>query len=391
MITAQPLLVRLTFLFVFACLASQVSKPQQINRGQEEMLRAGFASAQKLERAGNWAAAEAEWRRLLELAPKDARIWTNLGVVLSKQQRDADALAAWNQAANLDPKMAGPFFNIGLTLVRKGDYQPAIKPLRRALAIEPENQAARRALSLALIGTDQFKEASREIAQLLAKSPKDPGLLELAGRNFLRQQRYAEAAMVFARRTGLPDASAAIWAQYGDALDGASRTPEALEAYRKAVALDPGSTLFRYALGYTYWKLYQYEDAERELTEVLRRDKDDARASFTLGDLYLTKGDARRALPFLRQAAAAYPNEFDTRFALGRALVLTGELAQGIVELRAATNINDSIADGHFQLGRALQKAGLNEEARRELERARILHDAKRQSEAERLPKISKP
>lgn len=355
------------------------------------MLRAGFESAQELERAGDWVAAEVEWRRLLELTPKDARIWTNLGVVLSKQQRDDDALAAWNRAANLDPKMAGPLFNGGLTLVRKGDYQPAIKLLRRALALEPDSQAARRALSLALIGTDQFKEATREIAQLLAKSPKDPELLELAGKNFLRQNRYAEAANVFARRTVLPDASAAIWAQYGDALDGAFRTPEALGAYRKAVALDPDSTLFRYALAYTYWKLYQYEDAERELIEVLRRNKDDARAAFTLGDLYLTKGDAQRALPYLRLAAAAYPKEFDTRFALGRALVLTGELDQGIIELRAAIDLNDTIADGHFQLGRALQKAGVKEEAHRELERARILHDKKRQSEAEQLPKTSKP
>ena len=376
---------------MFACLTSQISKSQEINPKQEEMVRAGFESAQKFERAGDWVAAEVEWRRLLELSPKDARIWSNLGVVLSKQQRDDDALAAWNQATNLDPKMAGPSFNVGLTLVRKGDYRPAIRPLRRALALEPENQAARRALSLALIGTDQFREATREIAQLLAKSPKDPNLLELAAKNLLRQNRYAEAVTVFARRTVLPDASAAIWAQYGDALDGAFRTPEALEAYRKAVALDPDSTLFRYALAYTYWKLYQYEEAERELIEVLRRNKEDARAAFTLGDLYLTKGDAQRALPYLRHAAKVYPNEFDTRFALGRALVLTAELDQGIAELRAATKINDTIADGHFQLGRALQKAGLKEEARRELERARVLHDAKRQSEAERLPTFSKP
>jgi predicted Zn-dependent protease len=143
-------------------------------------------------------------------------------------------------------------------------------------------------------------------------------------------------------------------------------------------------TLTRYGLGFLYWKLYRYDEAERELTEVLRRDAGDARAAFTLGDLYLTKGDAKRALPFLEMAAKGYPNEFDTRLALGRALLQTGEAPRGIEELRAAVRLDDSIADGHFQLGRALMQAGQREEGKREMERARELNDAKR--DREKLP-----
>jgi tetratricopeptide (TPR) repeat protein len=140
----------------------------------------------------------------------------------------------------------------------------------------------------------------------------------------------------------------------------------------------------RYGLGYLYWKLYRYDEAERELTEVLRRDPKDARAAFTLGDLYLTKGDAKRALPLLELAALGYPEEFDTHFALGRALLQTGEQKRGIEELRAAVKLGDTIADGHFQLGRALMQAGEREEGKRELDRARDLNNAKRASEAVR-------
>jgi tetratricopeptide (TPR) repeat protein len=265
--------------------------------------------------------------------------------------------------------------------VKKAEYSIAIAPLRQTLALEAGNDAARRALVVALVGTENFKDATRELALLLAKAPHDAALLETATKVFLRQGRYTEAVTVSNRRLALPDVTASLWAQYGDALDGASRTPEAAEAYQKAVALEPTSTLFRYALGYLYWKLYRYEEAERELVEVLKQEKDNARAAFTLGDLYLTRGDALKALPFLTQAAAAYPHEFDTRFALGRGLIITGDTERGITELRAAVKIDDTIADGHFQLGRALQKAGMKEEARRELDRARVLHDAKRQSE----------
>jgi tetratricopeptide (TPR) repeat protein len=151
------------------------------------------------------------------------------------------------------------------------------------------------------------------------------------------------------------------------------------------VQLDPESTLTRYGLGYLHWKLYQYDDAERVLLEVLRRAPNDPRASFTLGDLYLTRGETERSLPLLEVARAGYPNEFDTRFALGRALVLTGNLERGIEELRAAVSLNNNIADGHFQLGRALLKAGRTDEGKRELQNAQALHDQQRKKEAERF------
>jgi tetratricopeptide (TPR) repeat protein len=217
--------------------------------------------------------------------------------------------------------------------------------------------------------------------------PEDTALLELAAQHYVRERLYAEAATVLQRRLALPKPTSFLWAQYGDALDGTGRTPEAADAYRKAVELDPESTLTRYGLGYLYWKLYRYDDAERELLEVLRRAPKDPRASFTLGDLYLTKGDAQRALPFLEVARAAYPKEFDTRFALGRALVLTGNLERGIEELRAAVTIDATIADGHFQLGRALIKAGKSDEGKQELQKAQALHDKQRRKESDQYRK----
>lgn len=368
-----------------ALVANGLCAQSPVESRRIEQLSGYYESAQTFERAGKWAQAETVWRSLLEIAPDDARAWTNLGVALNRQNKSNEALNAWNRAIEIDPNIAGPYFNRGLTLVRIGSYADAVPPLRRALSIEPENDGARRSLALALVGSERFREATREIAQLLARTPRDAGLLELAAQNFMRQNRYAEAAKVLSRRLDLSETTSRLWAQYGDALDGAARTPEAAEAYRKAVELDPASTLIRYGLGYLYWKLYRYDDAERELLEVLRRDSKDPRAAFTLGDLYLTKGDSQRALPLLEIAAAAYRDEFDTRFALGRALVLTGNSKRGIEELRTAVKLEGSIADGHFQLGRALMQAGLKDEGKRELDLARELNEKRRAAEGERF------
>ena len=368
----------LSILLLTAPVMGQAAVPQV------EQVRKYYETAQKLESEGKWKEAEEVWRESLKVANDDARAWTNLGVALNRQEKTNEAIEAWRKAISLDPKLPGPHFNLGLTLVRKGDYTNSIPPLRQALSFDRDNDGARRALAVALLGTERFQEASREIAQLLFRSPQDAPLLELAAQSFMRQRRYAEAATVLQRRTSLPNTNSFLWSQYGDALDGAGRTPEATDAYKKAVELDPESTLTRYGLGYLHWKLYQYADAERELLEVLRRKPNDPRASFTLGDIYLTKGEAQRALPFLELARNAYPNEFDTRFALGRALVLTGSMDRGIEELRAAVKLDENIADGHFQLGRALMKTGNTEEGKAELQKAQTLHDKQRTKEAER-------
>ena len=369
------------------CVAVLVLFAGQQKPAKLEQVRDHYDAAQNFEQHGKWKEAEQEWRAALRLAPDDARAWTNLGVALNRQEKTAEALEAWRKAIAINPKLPGPYFNLGLTLVRKGDYINAVTPLRQAIELDPNNEGAKRALAVALIGTEKFQEATPLIAQLLSRSPKDPALLELAAQTYLRERRYAEAATMLQRRLALPKATSFLWAQYGDALDGAGRTPEAAEAYRKAVDMDPESTLTRYGLGYLYWKLYRYDDAERELLEVIRRAPKDARASFTLGDLYLTKGDAQRALPFLEVARAGYPKEFDTRFALGRALMLTGDLERGIEELRAAVSIDDTIADGHFQLGRALMKAGKADESKQELQKAQVLHDKKRKKESDQYRK----
>ena len=352
-----------------------------------EQVRKHYEAAQTLERQGNWKEAEQQWRAALALTPDDARAWTNLGVTLNRQDKTAEALDTWRKATSIDPKLPGPYFNLGLTLVRNRDYANAIAPLRQTLALDPQNAGAKRALAVALMGAEKHAEATPVIAELLSHSPDDPALLELAAQNYIRERRYSEAATVLQRRLALPKPTSFLWAQYGDALDGAGRTPEAADAYRKAVDLDPESTLTRYGLGYLYWKLYRYDDAERELLDVLRRAPNDPRASFTLGDLYLTKGDAQRALPFLEAARAAYPKEFDTRFALGRALVLTGDVGRGIEELRAAVSIDATIADGHFQLGRALMRAGKSDEGRQELQKAQALHDEQRKKESDQYRK----
>lgn len=270
----------------------------------------------------------------------------------------------------------------GLQFLQTENFDAAVGKFSKILQVEPDNYQARLGLAIALTGKDKFPEASREIAKLLSKSPEDKKLLEMAAQSFWQQKRFAEVETVLNRRLNLGDQTAELWAFYGDALEARKKPSEAVAAYQKAVELKPDSTDLRYALGSLYWKQIRYGDAEREFLEILRRVPNEPRASFNLGDIYLSKGFAEKALALLENSVKAFPDNFDTRLATGRAYLGVKKYDPAIKNLKIAMDLRPEISESYYHLGLALQRIGRREEAKGYFAKAKDLQKAKLESES---------
>lgn len=270
---------------------------------------------------------------------------------------------------------------VGYELLKTENFDSAVLAFSNILRAEADNVQARLGLAIALIGIDKYQEASREIAKLLARTPKDPKLLEMAARSFWRQRRFTEAENVLKRRLELGNTPGELWALYGDVLEARKKTIDAVFAYEKAVSLNPDSLNLRYALGSLYWKRIRYDDAEREFLEILRLRPNEPRASFNLGDIYLSKGEAAKSIPYLETAWKSFSGEYDTQFALGRAYLATNNYEKAIAHLDSAVKLRPEIAEGFYQLAIALQKSGRLNEAKLAFETTQRLQKARRDSE----------
>jgi tetratricopeptide (TPR) repeat protein len=120
------------------------------------------------------------------------------------------------------------------------------------------------------------------------------------------------------------------------------------------------------------------DDAKREFLEVLRRRPNDPRASFNLGDIYLTTGEAAKAIPYLETAYKSFANEFDIRFALGRAYFMTGNHEKALEHLEAAVKLRPEIPEGFYHLGRTFLKLGRRAEDDAAFKKNRELETKKR-------------
>lgn len=77
--------------------------------------------------------------------------------------------------------------------------------------------------------------------------------------------------------------------------DKGNKLAEALTMIRKAVEQEPMNGAYLDSLGWTYFKLGQYELAEENLRQAVERDQTDATVHEHLGDLYEKTGRIRLA------------------------------------------------------------------------------------------------
>jgi Flp pilus assembly protein TadD len=78
-----------------------------------------------------------------------------------------------------------------------------------------------------------------------------------------------------------------IYEQQYEATSKAEYATKAIEAYKKAYALDPKSPVIGERLAEMYWKAQRIKEAVAEAQEILKRDPDDVQSRRLLGRIYL--------------------------------------------------------------------------------------------------------
>ena len=88
---------------LFFCAAGQAQTPQKM-----------FEKASRALNAGDYTEAEAGFRNVLRLEPRNVNAMGNLGVVYSRTLRYAKAIEIYKQALRFSPQDRGILLNLGL-------------------------------------------------------------------------------------------------------------------------------------------------------------------------------------------------------------------------------------------------------------------------------------
>lgn len=269
--------------------------------------RFAYLRAYAYQQKGDLETAVQAYRQALTLRPDYAPAQVRLAEVYLDLGRPEQALPLFQEVSDAAEVRAAAF-GLGRIALTQQAYQDAAHWLEHAQKEQPTASRIHYPLAMAYRGLGDVTKARAHLAQRGDVTPTiaDPVVEELAG-------------LISGARTHLYLASKAAQAkQY-------SRTAE---EFRKALALDPISTLARVNLARTLYLLGDQRGAHRQLSEALRRAPTDSLAHYYMGLLLEEWGSDEAAIPHYRAALASDPEHTGTRYQLGNALMRAGAFAE---------------------------------------------------------------
>ncbi|HKQ62483.1 MAG TPA: tetratricopeptide repeat protein [Candidatus Polarisedimenticolaceae bacterium] len=154
--------------------------------------------------------AEATYRKLLELAPRDPIALHNLGNLALKKGDAPGAIAWYQQALAAKPDYLLAYYHLGDALRQAGREADAYRAYERALAIDPTNPAEMSAAQDSLyrlaaldLARGAPERAAPLLAELLRANPNHPNAHYALGQALTKLGRAEEAKREFDRHVRL--------------------------------------------------------------------------------------------------------------------------------------------------------------------------------------------
>ena len=144
----------------------------------------------------DWAAAESEYTRTIELKPNDAAPHDNYAEFLAAMGRTNEGIAESKKAIDLDPLSLHTNASLGMNLYYAHRYAQAIVQLRRAVDLDPNYWWARLYLGRAYEQQGQFPEAIAELQEALRSASGITEPKASLGRVYAVSGKRAEARKV---------------------------------------------------------------------------------------------------------------------------------------------------------------------------------------------------
>ncbi len=255
---------------------------------------------------------EAGESRILDLPLPVGRAATVIGAQAWHGRDYQKASEWWSRASSEDPGNADIWHRLGSAEMRLEDPLEAITYFHRASEIVPDNYAYRTDLAEAYIENRWFREASEELQMLVSVFPD----------------------------------SARLWTRLGYACNHGNMYPTAVEAYERALELDP-----------------ENDDYIRNLTSaVLNR-----------GAELQKEGDFDGARSMYRYARMLYPADWVSLNNLATLEMELGNWEKARKILAAALKEQLNVAELHFNMSVVLENLGEYMQALEHLQRAATL------------------
>jgi tetratricopeptide (TPR) repeat protein len=343
-----------------------------------------YNEAKEEQARGDLAGAAASYEALLQIAPRLAPAYNNLGSLYVRQREYRKAANVLEKGLRVDPKMSSASALLGIALYELGDYAAAKRNLESALRADPKDTNAELLLANGLIRLGEFQSAADHLRRLSERLPENQEIWYLLGKVHMKLSEEA-----LSKLTNLDPNSVWVHEISGEVMESMKNYDGALLEYKKAVEVAPQQAGTHYHLGNAYWSLNMWDAATEQFRAELANDPSNCMAQWKIGNIILEEhGDSAGALAEIQKALDACPDLMSARVDRARALIKLERHSEAVNDLEAAVKADPAESLTHFLLAQAYRALGRTQEAQAEMKVFSKLEESSRAKTAERATEL---
>lgn len=268
---------------------------------------------------------------------------------------------------------AGGAFLLALVPIAReqvGTWHDSVTLFRRALEVTRDNHVAERLLGAALLDSGDAIGAEPHLREAVRLRPGSAAALNALGVALTRLSRPGdaeEALEAFRRAAAADPGDPDTHNNLGNSLEARGNVEGALAEYDKAIRLAPGSAAGYRNTGLTLAARGRLEEARRALEEAARIEPGHAPTLGDLGTVLAQLGRVDEALERYRESLRLDPASRLIRHQLARLLARSGRFKDAVAALRQGLVRDGDDHGGRVLLTQLYLAAGQQEAARQEM------------------------
>ncbi|ORY53668.1 TPR-like protein, partial [Rhizoclosmatium globosum] len=206
----------------------------------------------------------------VQIDPMDATSWKNLGLRQQENENEGAAINALRKAIELDPTLLDSHIALAVSYTNESMFSEAYKALEGWLANNPQYSHLLSQQPATNFNHHEHLTATfLAAARLSSATSFDAGPQMALGVLFNISGDHAKAMDCFQSCLASHPQDYQLWNKLGATLANSKDPSRALEAYTRALQLNPDFLRARYNVAIAYLQLGKYADAVRHLVAIL--------------------------------------------------------------------------------------------------------------------------
>jgi tetratricopeptide (TPR) repeat protein len=327
-----------------------------------------------------YARAEGEFKKAVELEPAGYDTNHNLGEYYVTAGRLPEAIPYLRKAQQIEPASYNNGYDLALAWIKSGEYGEAKAEVQRLLRYKNAGDL-HSLLAVADEKTGQYLQAAKEYELAARMSPTEQNIFAW-GTELLLHHTLEPAVQVFQRGVDIYPRSAELQVGLGIALYSQTHYQEAVNAFCRAIDLDPSDPRPYQFLG----KIYDVSPLQAQAVTArfarfaeLQPHNPQALYNYALSlwkasRMESKSVDLQKVESLLENAVQLDPGFAEGHLQLGMLYFRQHRYPDAILQYRQAVRLEPDLADAHYHLGETLVRTGRRVEAQQEFRIFARLH-----------------